>query len=1030
MEFSKKIQALRSKAQETQAANKIMDMLTDLKLKNDASTSYRWIWELIQNAKDVVNSSGKVDIVINFEQSKRSIDFMHNGKLFSTKNIVFLIEQVSTKDRTVKEDRVNRATGKFGTGFLTTHLLSEQVNVSGYLQDLSEPPCSFNVSLDRSGKTKESIIEAIQESCLQLDQNTKMCIGKIDETDFNTCFTYNLDETGMATAKTGLNNLIISAPYVFAFVPEINSITVISNEYKQIISRGEIVERLENGYVLEVIVQTMQKGTNFSKNKCIYIFEKNDLSLAVEVENRGNEKQIVKYREELPRLFCDFPLLGTNDFSFPVVINCPLFNPTEPRNGIHLTNKEHEKISENKQRLKDAAQLYCSLIEYFSKSGYKGIHNIVKISEQPEKDWLSKDWYEENIIESIKSFIKKIPLIYTHSGEKKPLFDEFGDTSLFISKDLNKIVREKVWELSSKFIPNMIPKEEEIEFWYDSLWDECRNYSLVDLINKVEEFKSVEEFSGKITHDVYDWLNQLISLVYSKEENILISMEINPTIFPNQEGNLCDIETIFLDCNIDEIYKEIATSINFNVKSKLLDKRIKSDFSTKIRKYTIEDIFLEIENNLQNPYRNIEEFYKSIICLRSHHNQKQEQFLKLINDLYSNCQWTELVVSRSSDKLLGVSLEFWMDKICKDISLNQCIETFTNNFSFSNSQEAVNWLSRFIDFIKKYKNEFLLDRFSILPNQYGIFKKSTELSLDSGELEEILKDASKYSGYDVREDMLLKDIDLHLPKNRTVYLEDLSEKITKFVKENKNNIGHNNDLVKEVFNKFYLWLRENTEYQKVNEYFKELLSNLHWFYNDNDIAENISKVEKYNDILQKYSVSGIQELENILENSALQSVASTKVEISAELLAQWGISNEDDLNRALANNIINAEFIHDSKRSIAMFNYVKEILERSKNNILTYLSKREEYDVSDPIEISDTIFVIRKNNVDIYLITRPSDYNQIILYYQSEIDMLDYEKDCELWVEDGLSQPQKITFGTILKLTGVNKIPLRSIKYS
>lgn len=1028
MEFSKKIQALRNKAQETQAANKIMDMLTDLKLKNDASTSYRWIWELIQNAKDVVNSSGKVDIVINFEQSQNIMEFSHNGKLFSTKNIVFLIEQVSTKDRTVKEDRANRTTGKFGTGFLTTHLLSEQVNVSGYLQDSGESPCSFNVNLDRSGKTKDSIIEAIQESCLQLDQNTKKCTEEIDETSFNTYFTYKLDETGMATAKNGLNNLIISAPYVFAFVPEINSITVLSNGYKQIIKRGKIIKRLENGYVLEVIVQTIKEGVNSIKNKSIYIFEKNDLSLAVEVDNRGNEKHIIQCRGELPKIFCDFPLLGTNDFSFPVVINCPLFNPTEPRNGIHLTDKEHEKIFENKQRLKDAAQLYCSLIEYFSESGYKGIYNIVKISEQPEKDWLSKDWYEENIIKSIKSFIKEIPLIYTHSGEKKPLFDEFGDTSLFISKDLNKIVREKVWELSSKFVPNMIPKKEEIEFWYDSLWEECRNHSLVDLINKVEEFKSVEEFSKEITDDVYDWLNRLISLVYSKEEPLFNSMDINPTIFPNQEGIFCDIDSIFLDCNIDEIYKEIATLINFNVKRKLLDKRIKSDFSTKIKKYTLEEIFLEIENNLQRPHGNIEEFYKSLICLQSHHNQKQEQFLKLINDLFSNCQWTELRVSRSSDKLLGLALEFWMDKICKDISLNQCNETFANNYNFNDSQEAIKWLSSFVDFITKYKNEFLLDRFSILPNQYGIFKKSTELSLDSGEIEEILKDASKYSGYDVREDMLLKDIHLYLPKNRTVYLENLSEKITKFVKENKNNIGRNDDLVKEVFNKFYLWLRENTDYQKVNEYFKELLSNLHWFYNDNDIAENISKVEKYNDILQKYGVSGIQELETVLASSGLQTAASTNIEISAELLAQWGISNEDDLNRALTNNIINAEFIHDSKKSLDMFNYVKEILERSKDNILAYLSNKEEYDVSDPIEISDTIFVIRKNNVDIYLITRPSDYNQIILYYGSEIDVLDYEKDCELWVEDGQSPPQKITFGTILKLTGVNKIPLRSIK--
>ena len=44
-------------------------------------------------------------------------------------NIVFLIEQVSTKDE------AKRSTGKFGTGFLTTHLLSEIVTISGVLQD-------------------------------------------------------------------------------------------------------------------------------------------------------------------------------------------------------------------------------------------------------------------------------------------------------------------------------------------------------------------------------------------------------------------------------------------------------------------------------------------------------------------------------------------------------------------------------------------------------------------------------------------------------------------------------------------------------------------------------------------------------------------------------------------------------------------------------------------------------------------------------------------------------------------------------
>lgn len=172
----------------------------------------------------------------------------------------------------------------------------------------------------------------------------------------------------------------------------------------------------------------------------------------------------------------------------------------------------------------------------------------------------------------------------------------------------------------------------------------------------------------------------------------------------------------------------------------------------------------------------------------------------------------------------------------------------------------------------------------------------------------------------------------------------------------------------------------------------------------------------------------MQELEKILSRSDIESNSREAVEISKELLAQWGIATEDDLSRALANNILGADFIHNSKTDFEMFSYVKEILARSQKNIIEYLSKQPEYDVSDYIEISKTIFIIKKHNTQIYVIARPSDYGQIILYYDSELDVLDYEKDCELWVEDGESDPQKITFGKILKLTGVNRIPLRSIR--
>ncbi len=1026
MEFSQKIRELRNKAQETQAANKIIDMLTQLKLKNDDTTSYRWIWELIQNAKDVVNSSGLVDIIINFDEGRKNVEFKHNGKLFSTENIVFLIEQVSTKDRTTTDAKNKRTTGKFGTGFLTTHLLSENVRVSGYLQDIDEQPCSFSVVLDRSGTDKQSIIKAIQDSCTQLDKNTITTNDKtINEMNFNTCFTYDLNEIGVLTAEKGLKNLLIAAPYVFAFVPEISSITVASGKNKQIISDRKIFKtELENANVTRVVITT----NGIRNDRYICVFGTYNLSIAVEIEKYDSYNFIAKYDTQLSKIFCDFPLLGTNDFSFPVVVNSPLFNPTESRNGIHLTDKEHEQIMENKKQIIDASQLYIIMLDYFLKKSYEGIYNIVKISEQPEKDWLSKEWFEQDVIYSLKSHIKEIPLVCTHSGEKRPLFDDWKYPYVLIGNDLNKVVRDKVWALSSNFIPNMITKREELDCWYNSLWDECRNYGILDLIERVENLENIDTLSKNVTGNVMDWLNELFALFYAKEHAFTSSFGRNPCVLPNQNGKFCAIDAVLLDCGIDEIYKEISNIIDFDFKSKLLDRKISCEHLTNIKKFTLEDVFSEIQKKIQRSHPKIEDFYKTIISLQAEQNEEQNDLLILAKTLYGENFYKTNKVSKHSDVLLKIALKFWREKISMGVSACGCIDIFTSQFCFANEEEAIIWLSNFVQHIVKYEQDNLFDRIAVLPDQYGVFKRSAELSLDSGEIDEIFKDACKYAGYDVRNTLLLKDIYFNLPKNRTIYLEIISEKITKYVKENKNSIGQNNSDEKEVFQKTYLWLRENSTNETIKKCFKDLLTNLHWFYNDNDIAENMSKVEEYNKVLKKYGVLGVQELEEILSRSDFENSSTEAMRISKELLTQWGISTEEELKHVLSDKIFGTEFIHDSKSSLEMFSYVQGILERAKKNIINFLSKQSNYDVSNSIEISNTIFIIKKYNTEIYLITRPSDYNQIILYYDSELDVLDYEKDCELWVEDGISNPQKITFGKILKLTGVNKIPLRNIK--
>jgi len=105
--YKEKFAKSESKAHYQNIATKILRDMNDLRAKADSSPTVprRWIWELIQNAKDVHYKQG---VNIKIEYSKLSdnycIKFSHNGKPFSVDNIRFLIEQISTKDRTKNED--------------------------------------------------------------------------------------------------------------------------------------------------------------------------------------------------------------------------------------------------------------------------------------------------------------------------------------------------------------------------------------------------------------------------------------------------------------------------------------------------------------------------------------------------------------------------------------------------------------------------------------------------------------------------------------------------------------------------------------------------------------------------------------------------------------------------------------------------------------------------------------------------------------------------------------------------------------
>jgi hypothetical protein len=65
---------------------------------------------------------------------------------------------------------------------------------------------------------------------------------------------------------------------------------------------------------------------------------------------------------------------------------------------------------------------------------------------------------------------------------------------------------------------------------------------------------------------------------------------------------------------------------------------------------------------------------------------------------------------------------------------------------------------------------------------------------------------------------------------------------------------------------------------------------------------------------------------------------------------------------------------------------------------------------------------VKKDGRDVTIVVRPAYDGTVIIYYQSERDVLDFV-DYELWVDTG-NHVRRITFGHILKTSDIRRFPV------
>lgn len=533
----------------------------------------RWIWELLQNARDTsVDASTHLTATIEYGQGK--LTFLHNGRGFKEREIAHLIFHGSTK---IEEEEL---LGQYGSGFLTTHLLSSAINISGQLNDGQW----FDFCLER----KPSSVSALQESMDRAWEDfvpspTPLTIKMSD--NFTTRFVYPIvGNSAVDAVEVGIAMLKQCAPFVVVFNKEFSRIEIkLSNETMHF----EVIKRSCLGQDgLQQITVAESKNENQKKRKYL-LAQGEKASIVVPIESKDG-CSVCMPLGNIPRLFLGFPLIGTGDFSFPAVINSLSFTPTEDRDGVFLLHnnddKENKANIENQAVIEEACELLIKLLQFVASSGWSNVHLLANIPAIHDQKWLNSDKLRETLREQLIEKLRQTPAVINEAGvSKKPV-----EATLPLAKMDTGV--EALWELLDGIegIRDTLPRRNEaigwwraVESWTDIYKDEPMSFDEVmdgeklALYIQDENCAQIEDLQDLLGEniDAVKWLDKLHDFLNKNELREAVS---EYHIALDQAGFLDKLSNLHRDPGIAEELKDIAELLGWEIRQELRDKRLSS----------------------------------------------------------------------------------------------------------------------------------------------------------------------------------------------------------------------------------------------------------------------------------------------------------------------------------------------------------------------------------------------------------------------------------------------------------------------
>lgn len=690
----------------------------------------RWIWELLQNAKDCASKSGtKEERTVNIKVSldRSTLSFSHDGIPFTLNDLLALVRRTSTKAFDNSDDN----TGKFGTGFVTTHALNRIVTVRGVLQARNGLK-DFEISVDRRADSFNELELALNQVFRTINTFYEEESDNLGER-LQTIYSYDLDNDSYDLALKSLEDFIKNLPFALLINSTdaksgIGTISVNFNQEETIYSLSPPEEIFPGILFSELNGMIKADSENFRQGLIHY--SNTDLTIAVPAICRNEIWEVQEIEKEI-KLFKDFPLVGTENWHIPFLLQSSKFLPSEPRDGVRTFKDNEDRQDPTADTNRNIFLSYKTASTNFftalQSSGVRGLHLLTESGLPEEKiEYTSALWYMTALQKPLRDFFSEYPLISTASGNTITL-SEAKIPKIFPVESDNL----EFYQIAVKLFQEQFPDKSTFLDWQRIIaqdsdnWPSNVNFVEEDLLQTIISPGVLDRLELGENETRTTWLNQLINFLHRIGRHDLAE---GYAIYPNTKGELLKKEALRRDNVLSDKLKDVGDKLGQKVYDVLIHPEIEQVEGIDI--FDIKAFYSGINTFIGGliPSADSLEKFRAVFELVSMFpndlSKERARWFNQISQLLPELLPEKQYVKDMEDFNFGSAELASIKYVCWIIESSGCFKDFTVTYFQGDIDSAYMWLNSMIEILYRTTDyQALLTSNAVIPMQSGTFRK-------------------------------------------------------------------------------------------------------------------------------------------------------------------------------------------------------------------------------------------------------------------------------------------------------------------